>query len=355
MPARARLYLRGRIYWTWFYVGTRKVCRSTRCRTERAAAVVAARFEREAASPAAPGVPADQATVRHILERLQLDREERGRSDATLRYYEQKAGQLMRVLGEATPVDEVTAKVIDDYVSQRLREGAKRTTVGKELGTYRSAMRLARRRGETTLDPATVLPIGFSPEYEPRKRWLSPAEIDALLDELPARAGHVAFFVVTGARDSEATRHEREDWNWKSKPPLVRLRGTKRPGAARTVPVLPHVLGLAKRAYAAAAPKGRAFEPWSNIRRDLAAACERAGIPRCSPNDLRRTAGQWLRELVGSADLVADFLGHVDDRMVRRVYGKLEGERLGKVLLDACSKNVARSRTHLARHARGAR
>lgn len=41
---------------------------------------------------------------------------------------------------------------------------------------------------------------------------------------------------------------------------------------------------------------GAMFTPWSNVRRDLHAACKRAGIAPCSPNDLRRTFADWLVE-----------------------------------------------------------
>lgn len=355
MPARARLYRRGRVYWTWFYVGNRKVCRSTRCRGERAAAVVAARLEREAAEAAAsPRLPANETTVRDALDRLLEDRAERERSPATIRFYTQKAGQLMRGLGEATMLVAVDATAMDGYVSLRLAEGASRHTVAKELGTWRAAMRLARRRTPSLPDPATVLPLGWSADYKPRTRWLPRAEVTKLLGELPDRAGHLAFIVATGARLSESERAQRVDWDWKSNPPLCFLRGSKTNAAPRTVPILPHVSGLAKRAYAAAARKGTAYEPWGNVRRDIAAACARAGIDRCSPNDLRRTAGQWLRQLGASPAVIGEFLGHTSGRMVERVYGRLQGVELGRALLQQCSGTVARSRSRSARNARGA-
>jgi integrase len=41
--------------------------------------------------------------------------------------------------------------------------------------------------------------------------------------------------------------------------------------------------------------QGFLFRRWTNVRRDLNEACERAGIAPCSPNDLRRTCATWLR------------------------------------------------------------
>jgi len=62
------------------------------------------------------------------------------------------------------------------------------------------------------------------------------------------------------------------------------------------------------------------------VRRDLAQACERAGIPKVTPNDLRRTFATWLAE-AGVPELVtASLLGHTNSAMVRRVYACIGGE-----------------------------
>jgi hypothetical protein len=61
------------------------------------------------------------------------------------------------------------------------------------------------------------------------------------------------------------------------------------------------------------------FRPWANVRRDLAAACERAHIERCSPNDLRRTFGNWQVVAGVPLFLFAMAMGHKDTRMLKRV------------------------------------
>ena len=69
---------------------------------------------------------------------------------------------------------------------------------------------------------------------------------------------------------------------------------------------------------------GPVVKPWSNVTRDLARACARAGVPRVTPNDLRRTFASWLIQGGVSNRIVADLLGHASTRMVDLVYGHLD-------------------------------
>lgn len=46
-------------------------------------------------------------------------------------------------------------------------------------------------------------------------------------------------------------------------------------------------------------------------------------MPRCTPNDLRRTFAHWLRDQGVPIELIAPAMGHSDTRMVERVYGRI--------------------------------
>ncbi len=328
----ARLYKRGRIWWTWFYDadGRRRV-KSTRCRDHRAASIVARQLERESA---APGNAASAETIRGACERLRVDRENRGRSDATISYYETKLGHILRVFGADTLLSEVDPVSVDAYIATRRSEDASIATIAKELGALRGALRLAARRGEYDRDPSSVLPEGWSGGYRPRTRSLTEDQARELIAELRHdRAAHVAFMLATGARLGESIRARRSDIDLDRH--VVALRGTKTPGARRIVPVLAHVADLAARAVSGAAKAGPAYAPWPNVRRDIAAACRRAQVPVVSPNDLRRSAATWLIERGAPAHLVAYYLGHVGSRMVERVYGRVDGEALARAFAAA--------------------
>jgi integrase len=189
-----------------------------------------------------------------------------------------------------------------------------------------------------------VMPDGFDAGYEPRSRFLTPEEAPKLLAALtPDRAARVAFILAIGARWGESERARPEDVSLERG--VVFLRGTKTVNAKRTLPVVGWGIPLLEHAVRYAEGEGGLlFRPWPNVRRDLAEACARAGIPRVSPNDLRRTYATWLREHGVEPHLIGLALGHRDSRMAERVYGRLSAESLGNSLrlhLDRCSKYVA--------------
>lgn len=101
---------------------------------------------------------------------------------------------------------------VDDYISTRRGEGAGEHTISKELVALRASLKIALRRGLWRGIPEAVCPIAFAPEYKPRTRFLSQAELQRLLSKLPGdRAAAVAFMVATSAEWGAVKRAERDD------------------------------------------------------------------------------------------------------------------------------------------------
>jgi len=124
---------------------------------------------------------------------------------------------------------------------------------------------------------------------------------------------------------------------------FVRIRGTKRKTRDRVVPIVTKDQGTRLK-YAlehAQEEKGQLFLDWQNVRRDLRAACAKLEIPRCSPNDLRRTCATWLRAAGTPPHLIAPLMGHADSRLVERVYGRLEPVTLAKLIAKATGSTSA--------------
>jgi integrase len=301
---------------------------------------------------------------------------------ATVKFFEEKASQLVRILEHERDSDEGVlpctcasghceayrplklvdleppqgAEMVDWYIGLRRSEWAVRPrraeyaadgtslrpgregrhvsehTIHKELVVLRSALKLAKRRGLWSGDLDAVLPVGFAPDYEPVERWLTRPEIEKLIGELtPDHAARVAF-MVGGAEWNATERAQREDIA--ADLSSVRIRGTKRKTRDRVVQLVMQwqkdLVGFAR--DHAQGKDDALFAFWQNRVRDIKAACERAKIEPCSPNDLRRTCMTWLRAEGMLPSEIAPFAGHVDSRMVEKVYGRLNPDQLAAVM-----------------------
>jgi len=115
---------------------------------------------------------------------------------------------------------------------------------------------------------------------------------------------------------------------------LAHVRGTKTDGSDRHLPIRD---SFAEHLAAARGDAGD-DEPiagrWSNARRDIAKACEKAGIRRIRPYDLRHAYASWALQGGAPEADVAKALGHSTTTMVHRVYGHLRPEHL-RTVIDA--------------------
>jgi len=310
----------------WFVEWTEHGQRAERClftdredlAVERAASLFAQPAPHYPAARQASPAPAYR--VAHALEDL-MGLGCADNAAGTIRCYRQRAGHVLRLLGEH-PLASLHLDQVQAFIQQRLAESASAETVRKELCVLRRSLDLAQRRGLQAPAPEQAIPR-FRAKYVPRKTWLTPQQVNQLLAELPAeRALFVLCAVYTGARLSELQSLQWADVDFSAA--QVHIRGTKTQQSDRFVPLHPRLaqaLGF-KRA------RGPLLSDWPNCRRDLAVACKRAHCPVVTPNDLRRTFASWLVQAGETSYVVAQLLGHSSSAMVERVYGRLAGHTL---------------------------
>jgi integrase len=315
-----RVYLRGDTYWLQHAGRRRSLNTSDKGEAERRAR----ELWRRLADP--DYRPTNKATIRAALKAHHTDKKRQGRAPGTLTMIERHGAHIARILGDITILDEIDAGAVDKYVTRRELEGAVAHTVHKELSTLRGVLKSAKRRGEFRGDVAEVIPE-YARKWTPGTRALTSGEVLRLLAALPAeRRALVAFITATAADLSNALAARKADVDlerWR-----VIVHGTKTTARRRVVPVAEPFRNML-----AEAVHYLPFAPWGNVRRDLAVACKRAGVPRVTPRDLRRTCGAILRNEYGVAPTyIAGVLGHADSRMVELVYGRLETDALAREL-----------------------
>lgn len=255
-------------------------------------------------------------------------------AEETIEFYEKKSGVLVRILGPDLLLSEITPETIRDYITARTNEGVKGTAISKELTALSMAVKLAYKDEVECRLIRDLKPEDFISKYVPRKRWLTRAEVKAVMAELsPPRAALVALIVSTGATyPSEALRLRKEDVDVKRF--TIHIRGTKREQRDRMFTIPSDRRDLFKQAVAFVP-----FENWTNIRRAFNVVAAKLEIPEFCPTDLRRTFAQWLMQAGVPYELAYPLMGHADDRMLKLVYGKRTAVDVGP-LLEAAMKNA---------------
>lgn len=321
--------------WVWWASWTENGCtvrRSTRCSTKAAAEIVVARWERERADPVyAAAQNATFGAEASIFLKACEGAVARGKmAPGTLSMYEEKAGTLTRIL-EDEPRRPLRLGLIDgstfeSYLAIRraqfLEDRGRPITESnlyKEWVTFRQILKGAWRAQRFKLDPGSLKPAHFSAQYRPRDTYLTEAQANALLGELEGdRRRTVAFVLGTGARRREWERAQAGDLTSDE----VHLRGTKTEKSDRRIPILKPT---AKWCRMAGSPP---FPRWQNARRDIHAACDRAKVPRCTWNDLRRTFASRLALAGIQSDVGRRMMGHGSELMWNLVYAKASTEGL---------------------------
>jgi len=249
-------------------------------------------------------------------------------SSKTLKFYKQKLGHFRRIWGDGMLMVNIVPDLCDSYVAQRRADGVTDHTIVKEFSCLTQLLKLARRAGKYPHEIAALKPLDLSPHYTPRDRALTVDEVKALLAFSSRRLRtFIELTVGLALRLSEALRVRRGDVDLEQC--TFKVRGSKTKASSATVPILAPMRSLVEDAVGHLPIVEDGCE-YLNIRRDLAAACERAGIRRCTPNDLRRTHATLLREAGVSFDLIRDMLRHTTTRMAEMTYAKPRAEAIAR-------------------------
>jgi integrase len=249
--------------------------------------------------------------------------------------YEQKARHLSRLLGKSK-LDDLTRAHVERYIAKRIEEGAHTHSVHKELVVLRQTLQSADERGTFHGVVTKVVPK-FRAGYVPRETYLTEEQFSRLLWNILApahpnatpktlqkiesmRLNRILYCMIIAF--ASPRRGELEKLQWEHVDLSRRMmRVPKGKTKARIVPISPELYPWLQALHQTTGP---VVQPWPNDKRELARACARAGVPRVTPNDLRRTFATWLKQKDVDSAVVAAMMGHSSTAMVDRVYGKLD-------------------------------
>jgi integrase len=328
----ARLYKRpgSRAWWTWGkYSDGTKWSASTGCRDRGAAAVVAARLERERSSVdrvESQGYPLEQAW-RDVITARGIE----GKAPGTIDVYRRIAFHTCTVWGPTRDINSLTLADLEQYISARLAVPTKRSTIAMELGKVHALLTYAARRGHYRGDIKALWPgEALRGAYKPRERYLTRDEFAKLHAEVESygRGDWLIGYVYTGARRRELSLVLPEHIDLARG--TLRLRGTKTEGADRVIPIADALRPVVERRLAAC--EGGPLWPYWHPIKALRNACKRAGIATVVPNDLRRTFCSWLAQAGVPEGACVALMGHKSARMVRTVYARFGSDDLASAI-----------------------
>ncbi len=319
----AKLYRKRGILYAWGILPSgERWAKSTRQTEQRAAGRVARLLERDALAAADTAAKAS-STLNAAFVALFASLTTKKRKASTLRTMKQKAGHGLRLLGPMRDIATLEAphgsEALRVYVEQRSAEGAKLSTIFSEVSTVKQALRCAARAGTYHGDTRALEVAELEGACKPRRNRLTAEQARRLTAEVPPQwREHVEAYLQTGVRRMELYVLTADDldlaWN------RVHVRGTKTELADRWLPMTARVRRILV-ARARAAPTGPLFREWKRALPDLAEACDRASVPRCTVTDLRRTFGSMLLDAGVSASVLKELFGHATTKQIDLTYG----------------------------------
>jgi integrase len=228
------------------------------------------------------------------------------------------------------PGERVTIADCRAHVQERRGRGISDGTIHTELGHLRTVLRWAEKHGHIERAPHIERPR----KPAPRDRHLTRDEARRLIDS--AQFPHVRLFIIlalgTGARSGALL-----DLRWDNvdlAAGLIDLRNPdlKRPHKGRAVVPINKTV----RAALAEAEVGKltafviewAGKPVRSVKRGLKRAAQVAHLAGVSPHVLRHSAAVHMAEAGIPMEDIAQFLGHSNSSITRRVYARFSSDYL---------------------------
>lgn len=235
---------------------------------------------------------------------------------------------ILPFFGHLRP-DLINADLARSYADMRRGQGRKDGTILTELNHLRCVLSWARKEGLTQLN--VYIPAPSRPP--PKDSFLTKEQAQRFLAacQLP----HIKLFTVlaltTGARTNALLEATWEQVNWSRR--LLDLRSEHAvPRKGRAIVPL-NETAFASLFEAKTRARSRYIVEWGgervrSIKKGISAAAERAELEWVSPHIFRHSAAVWMAEAGISMEEIAQYLGHTDVNVTRRVYARFSPTHL---------------------------
>lgn len=304
--------LRGGLCVYWTGPDGRRVRHQLVARTRKAAEAEALDLYRAKAAP-----PPD-CTVAELWQAYRAERA--GRPIATTMDYSGRA--ILPHFGALRP-DQITTADCRAYAAARRKAGIRDGTIWTDLGHLRSALNWAEKTGLIARAPYIERPA----KPAPKERYLTRAEIDRLLavECEPHIRLAMLLMLSTAGRVSAILELTWDRVDMDRGQIDLRTEGAATRKGRAVVPInagLRAALQEAREAALSDHVVEWAGRPVRSIRKGIAAAAARAGIPGVSPHVFRHSAAVHMAEAGVPMSEISQYLGHSNVSVTERVYAR---------------------------------
>lgn len=210
------------------------------------------------------------------------------------------------------------------YMSERRALRRADGTIWTELNHLRIVLSWAGKRNRLSSVPYIDMP----PKPQPRDRWLTREEVGRLKNS--ATAEHIRLFIIlaiaTGGRKEALLSLKWDQVDFVRG--IIHLDDQKAPHKRKgraSVPMNRTILAALHEARKAALSDNVIEwngQPVKSVKRSLAKTAEKAGLKDVTAHVFRHSAAIWMVSDGIPMAMVAQYLGHSDDRITQRVYAR---------------------------------
>jgi integrase len=338
MRGNGRVFLRDRIFWISYYLRGKEYRESAKTDDPRQAErFLKLRLKQVGADQLGIRTfvtpQTNRLTIHDLVEALRADFQLRGKASG------QNLSHLRRVDADFGQVraTELTAEQIDNYVTQRLADGAAKATINRVTQLLGQAYGLAVERWHLNRTPSIR---HLSEKGNERKGFFSGQEFLSVLAHLPDDLkDFVHFAYCTGMRSNEI-----KSLTWENvEGDVIRLSAEdSKTGEARDIPMVGKLAGILERRKTARQVEvngvgelsrfvfHRGGLPVGEFRKSWKSACKKAGVNRLF-HDFRRTAVRDMDRAGVSRRVAMEISGHKTESMYKR-YNIVDKDDVRKAL-----------------------
>lgn len=342
------LFKRGNVWWFKKEIGGRRVQESTGSTNRKGAELIYTKRVQEIEEElrAGPRPVVVSHTFDELKARYMESYSRRTKAESSILRDGCSFKQLERSFA-GLELREITPVRLAEYKERRRSEGAKDSTLAKELQVLRNALNIAMREWEW-IETTPFVKVKIEVPKNAVERFLSPEEEARLLNECPEWLKEIVLFAVnTGMRMGEIL-----DLKWPQvdlERKVITLLVTKN-GDKRGVPMNATVFELLRNKVKTRQNSGHVFQSKTgtkidahNLKRAFRRARGKAELNDVRFHDLRHTAGSRMAQAGVDIYTVSKILGHKTLTMTMRyAHHNVDSLRHGvDVLARASEKPVA--------------